>query len=90
MYILSNGTKIRVLDRWAGGFSTSKQGRPLTRGIVDLFVGSAHVSHGLAYLAADKPDMRVYAFKTATDPSLSPPIDHVRRVPVPAGLITQA
>lgn len=87
MYVLSAGTRVRVVERWNGGFSTQKLGRPLTRGFVDLYDGTSHVSHGLAYLSSVDADTRIYAFKTATNPAFAQPADHVRLAPVPAGLL---
>lgn len=90
MFVVADGIKVAVLDRWRGGFSTPKMGRPLTRGIVDLFDGPAHVSHGLAYLSAVKDDRRVYAFKTTTDPAGSQPLDHERLTPAPKALLPRS
>ena len=89
LFVVSDGTRFAVLERWRGGFSTSGDIPQLARGVVDLFEGRKHLSHGLAYLESVKGDTRIYAFKTMQDPTLMPPVDHVRQVPVPAGLLAR-
>ncbi|MSU88223.1 hypothetical protein GE300_01160 [Rhodobacteraceae bacterium 2CG4] len=87
MRLRAGGDEIDVVEIWQGGFSIKADAPRFRRGFVDVYDGSRHLFHGLAYPTGESGALRTFAFKTRQVAGDEPPRDYERGADAPVALI---
>jgi len=85
--VVAGARRYEISDFWGDGFSLPPGAPEPNRGFVDVFDGSRHVLHCLAYKIGESGDGSVYAFKIGQDPERGQPHDYAGDPDRPIALI---
>ncbi len=87
MTVVAGTRTFEIMEFWGNGFSVARGGPEPDRGFVDVFDGSRHVLHCLAYKTGVSEQASIYALKLAQDPEMRQPQDYARDADAPIALI---
>lgn len=81
------GRTYPILRAWDGGFAVETQTAPHLRGLVDLYDGGRHLSQCLIVTSSEEYGEWCFEYKRMTEASGTQPLDFVRALDAPAGLL---
>ena len=81
------GQSYPVLRAWTGGFAVEARTAPHLRGLVDLYDGGRHLSQCLIVTSSEQNGEWCFEYKRMTEASGTQPLDFVRAVDAPVGLL---
>lgn len=84
---MAGARSFEIKEFWGDGFSVPRGGAEPDRGFVDVFDGTRHVLHCLAYKTGVSAEASIYAIKIAQDPRRHQPQDYAGAADRPVALI---